>query len=62
MSFRYYDAFGGVLLDASQSSRVARIEIVLRGESRTHAAFSGDKKQSWRDSVIVSVAPRNTER
>jgi len=62
MSFRYYDPFGAELIDASQSSRVARIEIVLRGQSRTRVAFSGDKKHSWRDSVIVSVAPRNTER
>jgi type II secretory pathway pseudopilin PulG len=62
MSFRYYDTLGAELVDVSQSSRVARIEIVLRGESRTHVAFSGDRKQSWRDSVVVSVAPRNTER
>ncbi|HKY97800.1 MAG TPA: prepilin-type N-terminal cleavage/methylation domain-containing protein [Gemmatimonadaceae bacterium] len=62
MSFRYYDRLGAELADASQSSRVARIEIVLRGESRTHVAFSGDRKHSWRDSVVVSVAPRNTER
>ena len=62
MSFRYYDAFGAELRDASESYRVARLEIVIRGESRGLVAFSGDRKQSWRDSVIVSVAPRNAAR
>ena len=62
MSFKYYDSSGTQLLDASQSFRVARLEIVIRGESQRLVAFSGDKKQSWRDSVIVTVAPRNAER
>ena len=62
MSFRYYDASGAELLDASQSFRVARLEIIIRGESRGLVAFSGDRKQSWGDSVTVSVAPRNTDR
>jgi prepilin-type N-terminal cleavage/methylation domain-containing protein len=62
MSFKYYDAYGNELLDQGQSARVARIDIVLRGQSRALIALGGDTRKSWRDSVIVSVAPRNSER
>ena len=62
ISFRYYDTYGAVLADPAQSSRVARVEILLRGESRGQIALSGDSRKTWRDSVVVSVALRNSAR
>ena len=57
--FRYFDSSGTELSDPSTSFNVARVEIVLRGESATAIAPAGDSRKVWRDSVVVTVSPRN---
>jgi hypothetical protein len=62
ISFRYFDANGGELTSSLESVNVARIDIVLRGESSHAIALTGDTRRAWRDSVVVSVSPRNRKR
>jgi prepilin-type N-terminal cleavage/methylation domain-containing protein len=59
ITFRYFDSSGAQLNDPAQSSRAARVEIVLRGESAHAIAPTGDTRKVWRDSVVVTVSPRN---
>ena len=61
MSFRYYDRAASEISGAS-SVNVARVDIVLRGETRSPISLTGDSRRVWRDSVIVSVSPRNRTR
>lgn len=57
LSFRYYDEAGGELL--SPSSAVARVDIVLRGQTTRAASLTGDSRAMYRDSLVVTVSPRN---
>jgi len=62
LSFRYYDATGGELAAGSASDAVARVDIVLRGETAKAVSLAGDARSTYRDSAIVSVSPRNRKR
>ncbi|MGE5749930.1 MAG: PilW family protein [Gemmatimonas sp.] len=62
ISFRYFDSSGAELTSQSQSTSVARVDIVLRGEAADDIALAGDSRKKWRDSVIVAVSPRNRAR
>ena len=61
ISFRYYDEAGAEVA-AGAGSSVARIDIVLRGETQSAISLAGDARRVWDDSVIVSVSPRNRAR
>jgi type II secretory pathway pseudopilin PulG len=62
VSFRYFDSGGAEIFDAAQSTFVARIDVVLRGETARAVSLVGDARQRYRDSAIVSVSPRNRVR
>lgn len=62
ISFRYFDSGAAELFDVSQSTSVARIDVVLRGETARAVSLVGDARQRYRDSAIVSVSPRNRVR
>ncbi len=62
VTFRYRDKYGGDVTSAALSTSVARIDIVLRGQSASAISLAGDARQIWRDSVVVSVSPRNRTR
>jgi hypothetical protein len=62
IAFRYYDVNGAMLTNSTQSTSVTRVDIVLRGETAGNVALAGDTRRTWRDSVIVSVSPRNRVR
>ena len=62
ITFRYFDKYGADVTSAASSSTVARVDIVLRGETASLVSLNGDARKSWRDSVIVSVSPRNRAR
>jgi prepilin-type N-terminal cleavage/methylation domain-containing protein len=62
ISFRYFDASGSALTSAAESIRVARVDIVLRGRSASAISLTGDARKVWRDSVVVTVSPRNRMR
>lgn len=59
LSFRYYDAAGGEIPFSGPSQSVARVEIVLRGQTAGAASLNGDARSMWRDSAVVTVSPRN---
>ena len=59
LSFRYYDALGNSVSSSSASNGVARVDIVLRGESSHISSFTGDAATRWADSAVVTVSPRN---
>ena len=59
MTFRYYDLSGAQVNAPAESFRVARVEFVLRGKSTNAIALTGDARKIWRDSVVVTVSPRN---
>jgi prepilin-type N-terminal cleavage/methylation domain-containing protein len=59
LTFRYFDAGGMQLTTPAESFRVARVDIVLRGESANAVALTGDSRKVWRDSILVTVSPRN---
>jgi prepilin-type N-terminal cleavage/methylation domain-containing protein len=61
ISFRYFDS-AGAELTSSASFSVARIDIVLRGETRAAVALAGDSRKVWSDSATVTVSPRNRAR
>ncbi len=56
LSFRFYDTFGSPTV---LGTSVARIDIVLRGQSARGASLAGDARALFRDSAIVTVSPRN---
>jgi hypothetical protein len=57
LSFRYYDEAGTAL--SYPSTAIARVDIVLRGKTSRAASLNGDSRIAYRDSLIVSVSPRN---
>jgi len=57
LSFRYFDSSGTEL--TSSSPDVARVDIVLRGQTSRAASLTGDARTAYRDSLVVSVSPRN---
>lgn len=62
IALRYFDTSGAELFDASLSAAVARIDVVLRGETARAVSLVGDARQRYRDSAVVSVSPRNRVR
>ncbi|MEO8193836.1 MAG: prepilin-type N-terminal cleavage/methylation domain-containing protein [Gemmatimonadales bacterium] len=62
ISFRYFDSAGAELSPGSSSTAVARVDLVLRGETAHASALVGDAHSAWRDSVLVTVSPRNRTR
>ena len=59
LSFRYYNAAGAETTYPSTS--IARVDIVVRGEPSRAASLTGDSRSAYRDSIVVSVAPRNRQ-
>lgn len=62
LSFRYYDTSGAELLPGSAGFTLARVDIVIRGQSANEIDLVGDAQKAFRDSVIVTVSPRNRRR
>jgi prepilin-type N-terminal cleavage/methylation domain-containing protein len=62
LAFRYFDGDGAELTDASLSPTVARIDVVLRGETARAVSLAGDARSRYRDSAIISISPRNRVR
>jgi prepilin-type N-terminal cleavage/methylation domain-containing protein len=60
--FRYFDAFGTQLAPAGLSNDVARVDVLIRGKSARKSNLAGDAVAAYRDSVVVSVSPRNRRR
>lgn len=59
LEFRYYDVSGTELPSSASGTSVARVDIVSRGSTARFARVSGDARSAYRDSVMVSVSPRN---
>ena len=59
LEFRYYDVAGTELSSSSSGRSVARVDIVTRGSTERSVSVSGDARSVYRDSVVVSVSPRN---
>ncbi|MEO8578561.1 MAG: prepilin-type N-terminal cleavage/methylation domain-containing protein, partial [Gemmatimonadales bacterium] len=59
LSLRYYDELGTEL--TSPSNAVARVDIAMRGQTSRPASLSGDSRTAYRDSIVVSVSPRNRQ-
>ncbi|MEO5588937.1 MAG: prepilin-type N-terminal cleavage/methylation domain-containing protein [Gemmatimonadaceae bacterium] len=62
LEFRYFDSTGLRLMSGTQSRSVARVEIILRGETADAISMAGENRQRWRDSTVATVSPRNRER
>jgi prepilin-type N-terminal cleavage/methylation domain-containing protein len=62
LAFHYFDAAGNEIVDASLSAAVARIDVVLRGETMRAVSLAGDARTRYRDSAVVAVSPRNRAR
>jgi prepilin-type N-terminal cleavage/methylation domain-containing protein len=62
LGFRYFDRDGAELNDAALSPQVARVDVVLRGETRRVVSLAGDATRRYRDSIVVSISPRNRVR
>ena len=59
LAFRYFDAAGTPLGPTALSNEVARVDITIRGRSARNANLAGDAVTSYRDSIVMSVSPRN---
>lgn len=59
LGFRYFDASAVELTDAALSLTVARVDVILRGETARAASMRGDATQRFRDSLVISISPRN---
>ncbi|MEO8576820.1 MAG: type II secretion system protein [Gemmatimonadales bacterium] len=57
LSFRYFNADGAEV--AVPSTAIARVDIVLRGKTSRAVSLTGDSRIAFRDSLVVSVSPRN---
>ena len=62
IAFRYFDESGGEITSAAESFRVARVEIAISGQSARDISLTGDSRRAWRDSIVVTVSPRNRMR
>jgi prepilin-type N-terminal cleavage/methylation domain-containing protein len=62
LAFRYFDTNGNELFDAALSPALAKIDVVLRGETSRAVSLAGDARQRYRDSSVVTVSPRNRVR
>ncbi|MGK2961896.1 MAG: hypothetical protein ACSLFK_07075 [Gemmatimonadaceae bacterium] len=59
LAFRYYDVNGEALMQQSDSRRVARVEIVVRGSAAGVSRLHGDARAAYRDSAVITVGLRN---
>ena len=59
ITFRYFDHDGVELPSGSSSDGLARVDFVVRGKSARNLDLAGDARSTFRDSVIMSVSPRN---
>lgn len=59
LSFRYYNEDGSEILPGGDSRLVSRVDITLRGKSARAGGLAGDTRAIYRDSVVVTVSPRN---
>ncbi len=60
LSFRYFNIDGvEIPSGASAGASVARVDVILRGQSTRALSLTGDSRQSFGDSIVVSVSPRN---
>ncbi|MBA3341301.1 MAG: prepilin-type N-terminal cleavage/methylation domain-containing protein [Gemmatimonadaceae bacterium] len=59
ISFRYYDQSGATLGAGLPGNTLARVDIVLKGQSASEVRLAGDARTLYRDSAIVTVSPRN---
>lgn len=57
LSFRYFNAYGAEA--TVPSTAIARVDIVLRGKTSRAVSLTGDSRTAFRDSLVVSVSPRN---
>ena len=57
LSFRYFDGVG--LEVPSPTGNVAQIDVILRGQTSRAASLDGDLRRIYRDSVVLTVSPRN---
>lgn len=62
LGFRYYGEDGSEILPGGDSRLVNRVDITLRGKSARAGDLAGDTRAIYRDSVVVSVSPRNRVR
>lgn len=62
LSFRYYDSMGAELPVGISSAAVARVDIVMRGQTARATALTGDARTAYRDSAVITVSPRNRTR
>lgn len=62
VSFRYYDTSGTELPSSSTGIELARVDIAVRGQSSSDIGLIGDARQPFRDSVVITVSPRNRGR
>ena len=62
LAFKYFNRDGVELPPGSSSAALARIDVVVRGASSRQANIAGDSRSRYRDSVVISVAPRNRAR
>ena len=62
LAFRYFDQNGTEMFDAAMSPSLARIDVVLRGQTSRAVSLTGDARQRFRDSSVVTVSPRNRVR
>jgi prepilin-type N-terminal cleavage/methylation domain-containing protein len=62
LAFRYFASDGSEVVDALLSPTIARVDVVLRGETARAVSLAGDARLRYRDSAIVSVSPRNRAR
>jgi prepilin-type N-terminal cleavage/methylation domain-containing protein len=62
LSFRFYDTSGAELLPGATGFALARVDIVIRGQSSRNVGLAGDVIKPFRDSVVVTVSPRNRSR
>lgn len=62
LSFRYFDAAGVELAPGSSGVDLSRVDIVLRGATARRVAMAGDAQNTFSDSTVVSVSPRNRTR
>ena len=53
-------AFDGAGVEVpSPTGRVAQIDVILRGQTARAASLDGDLRRIYRDSVVLTVSPRN---
>jgi type II secretory pathway pseudopilin PulG len=59
LSFKYYDEAGSAVTTMAAATTIARVDLVIRGQTKNSIRVDGMQRGNFKDSLVVKIAIRN---